>query len=312
MKIFPIIIASVPLMKRLAEEIYRKLRNTFRFLLGNLEGFNPAKDEIQWEQMQPLDQYMLARCAEAVTKVRRSYDAFEFHRAYHALNEFCNAELSAFYLDVLKDRLYTFAPKSTERLSAQTAIWKITEALVRLIAPILSFTADEVWQHLPHVEGREASVHIAHFPEPKDLAPGDTSTLLKDWEYLLSIRTIAMKSLEEQRQQGNIGKGLEARLVFTASLEAGGPILKKYFDALPELFNVSKVEVESINIAPPIEQVRAEPASGIRCNRCWRYTNDVGNDTRWPETCLRCVAALDAIGTTPAEFAVTTPQEQKA
>jgi len=131
--------------------------------------------------------------------VRKSYDAFEFHRAYHALNEFCNAELSAFYLDVLKDRLYTFAPKSTERLSAQTAIWKITEALVRLIAPILSFTADEVWQHLPHVEGREASVHIAHFPVPKDLVPGETSTLLKDWEYLLSIRTIAMKSLEEQR-----------------------------------------------------------------------------------------------------------------
>ncbi len=160
------VIASVPLMKRLAEEIYRKLRNTFRFLLANLDGFEPAKDEQPWDGLEPLDQYMLARTAELVEKVRKAYEAFEFHRVFHALNEFCNSELSAFYLDVLKDRLYTLAPKDTRRLSAQTALWKITEALVRLVAPILSFTADEVWSYMPKVEGRETSVHIAQFPAP--------------------------------------------------------------------------------------------------------------------------------------------------
>ncbi len=160
------VIASVPLMKRLAEEIYRKLRNTFRFLLANLDGFIPAEDEQPWEQMEPLDQYMLARTAELVDKVRKAYEEFEFHRVFHALNEFCNSELSAFYLDVLKDRLYTLAPKDTRRLSAQTALWKITEALVRLVAPILSFTADEVWSYMPYVQGRESSVHIAQFPAP--------------------------------------------------------------------------------------------------------------------------------------------------
>src|SRR6187402_1042895 len=188
------VIASVPLMKRLAEEIYRKLRNTFRFLLGNLDGFVPAEDEVAWNEMQALDQYMLARAAELVKKVRASYDAFEFHRAYHAINEFCNADLSAFYLDVLKDRLYTLAPKSIERRSAQTAIWKITEALVRLTAPVLSFTSDEVWEHMPHVAGRESSVHIALFPKPEDLAPGDTSQILAHWSTLLGLRDKALLS----------------------------------------------------------------------------------------------------------------------
>jgi isoleucyl-tRNA synthetase len=288
------VIASVPLMKRLAEEIYRKLRNTFRFLLGNLDGFVPADDVVAWEEMQPLDQYMLARAAEVVKKVRKNYDDFEFHRAYHAINEFCNAELSAFYLDVLKDRLYTLAPKSVERRSAQTAIWKITEALVRLVAPVLSFTADEVWEHLPSVEGRENSVHIARFPQPEDLAPDDTSRVLTHWAELLSLRDVALLALEGARRDKQIGKALEAKidLTYTSSQKEA---VTHHVEALPELFNTSSVRINSGDIVAAITVA----ADGTKCDRCWRFTHDVGADTRWPSVCARCATALDAIGFEP-------------
>jgi isoleucyl-tRNA synthetase len=148
--------ASENLMQRCAD-LYRKLRNTFRFLLGNLNGFFPAEHRVAESDLLPLDRYMLARTRELTEKVRSWYGAFEFHRVYHAVNEFAIVDLSSFYLDVLKDRMYTFAPTSKERRSAQTVLWQITEALTRLVAPILTFTADEVWEYLPKVEGREAS-----------------------------------------------------------------------------------------------------------------------------------------------------------
>ncbi len=165
------VVASIPLLKRLAEEIYRKLRNTFRFLLGNLFGFDPVKDSLSFDDLQPLDQYMLAKTRELTEKALKWYEDFEFNRIFHAINEFCNADLSALYLDVLKDRMYTFAPTSKERLSAQTALYKITDALVRLVAPILSYTADEVWGYMPKVEGRVGSVHLAEFPAPDEVSP---------------------------------------------------------------------------------------------------------------------------------------------
>lgn len=156
--------ASENLMQRVSDN-YRKLRNTFRFLLGNLHDFDPAANAVHdFAKLEPLDQYILAKLAELDKKIRRAYDDFEFHRAYHALNEFTNSDLSALYLDVLKDRLYTFAPNHPARRSAQTAMWHIAETLTRLVAPILSFTAEEVWQSLPKVDGREASVHLALFP----------------------------------------------------------------------------------------------------------------------------------------------------
>ena len=160
--------ASENLMQRCAD-IYRKLRNTFRFLLGNLNGFDPVRDRVAEADLLPLDRYMLARTRDLTEKIRDWYAAFEFHRVYHAVNEFAIVDLSSFYLDVLKDRMYTFAPTSQARRSAQTVLWQITEALVRLVAPILSFTADEVWEYLPKVEGREASVHLAQFPKPEEI-----------------------------------------------------------------------------------------------------------------------------------------------
>ena len=294
------VIASVPLMKRLAEEIYRKLRNTFRFLLANLDGFVPATDEQPWDELEALDQYMLARTSELVEKVRKSYDAFEFHRVFHALNEFCNSELSAFYLDVLKDRLYTLAPKDSRRLSAQTAVWKITEALVRLVAPILSFTADEVWGYLPPVEGREASVHVALFPAAGDFASG-ADDMLADIAQIRTVREAALKVLETARAEKRIGKALEAKVVVRVQAGAVATALSKYERELPELFGVSQVELDAIDPALGDAPTRVEfaNASGDKCNRCWRYTDDVGNEGRYPDVCARCADALEKIDFAP-------------
>ena len=201
--------ASENLMQRVSDN-YRKLRNTLRFLLGNIHDFDPATNATAFSAMEPLDQYILARLAELTTKIRAAYDDFEFHRAYHALNEFTNTDLSALYLDVLKDRLYTFAPNHPARRSAQTALWRIAETLTRLIAPILSFTADEVWQLLPKVAGRESSVHLALSPSIADIIPGNVKQIEADWEQLLSVRSDVLAKLEGLRAEKIIGKSLEA------------------------------------------------------------------------------------------------------
>ena len=209
--------ASENLMQRCAE-IYRKLRNTFRFLLGNLHGFDPVRDRVPEAELLPLDRYMLARTRELTENILAWYAAFEFHRVYHAVNEFAIVDLSSFYLDVLKDRMYTFAPTSHERRSAQTVLWQITEALVRLVAPILSFTADEVWEYLPAVEGREASVHLAQFPKPEEIFPEDTAEDTgANGRQLLQIRDLALIDLEGARQAKRIGKSLEAEIEISAT-----------------------------------------------------------------------------------------------
>ncbi len=165
----------------------------------------------------PLDRYMLARTRELTENILGWYERFEFHRVYHAVNEFAIVDLSSFYLDVLKDRMYTFAPTSQERRSAQTVLWQITEALVRLVAPILSFTADEVWDYLPAVEGREASVHLAQFPAPAEIFSEDPALLLEEWKQLFAIRDEVFSAIETERKQGNIGKGLDVRVEIAAN-----------------------------------------------------------------------------------------------
>jgi isoleucyl-tRNA synthetase len=287
--------ASENLMQRVADN-YRKLRNTFRFLLGNLHDFDPAQHAVAWEKLEPLDQYMLARARELTTKVLRWYEEFEFHRIYHAVNEFAIVDLSSLYADVLKDRLYTFAPNSPARRAAQTVLWKITEALARLVAPILSFLADEVWQHLPAHATRESSVHLANFPTADELAPAGQEALLADWAQLLTIRETAMRSLEEARQQKHIGKALEAKLTLELPAEPL-KIAQRYEGGLKELLNVSQVEV----VGSSGEEIRAitEAADGAKCTRCWNYRTDIGADPRWSTVCGRCAGALAEIGFPP-------------
>jgi isoleucyl-tRNA synthetase len=311
--------ASENLMQRVSDN-YRKLRNTLRFLLGNLHDFDPATDSVAFSAMQPLDQYILARLAELDAKIRAAYDDFEFHRAYHALNEFTNTDLSALYLDVLKDRLYTFAPNHPGRRSAQTALWRIAEALTRLIAPILSFTADEVWALLPKVAGRESSVHLALFPNIADIVPGNTKQLDDDWEQILTLRDEVLKVLEEARTAKTISnKPSETQIVLgwlNSISEQPNPVFEQYKSILPELFGVAQVEISNAiitegQVAKGAFYVQAKPAAGSKCERCWRFTTDVGDEAKYPTVCLRCADALEAIAFPPYTAPPSNPTEQQ-
>ncbi len=313
--------ASENLMQRVADN-YRKLRNTFRFLLGNLHGFVPAAHQVAYDDLEPLDRYMLARTRDLVEKVTAWYDAVEFHRVYQAVNEFCIVDLSALYLDVLKDRMYTFAPASRARRAAQTVIWRIAEALVRLIAPILSFTADEVWEHLPEVEGREESVHMASFPNGLALSQVSFEEIDRDWKRLFSIRDSVLVNIENKRQQKEIGKSSEIQVAIPAE-PATYALLERYLPALKEFLNVSQVRL--LQLPAPASESASMPgvdsrhgdrdgsrpdvhpqlgiatpilsrANGAKCARCWNYRTDTADYGPWHEVCGRCAEALDAMG----------------
>jgi isoleucyl-tRNA synthetase len=312
--------ASENLMQRCAE-IYRKLRNTFRFLLGNLNGFDPARDRINEAELLPLDRYMLARTRELTENILGWYERFEFHRVYHAVNDFAVIDLSNFYLDVLKDRMYTFAPTSHERRSAQTVLWRIAETLVRLVAPILSFTADEVWEHLPAVEGREKSVHLALFPKPEEIFSEDPAKLLEEWKQIFEVRDGALRELEAARQDKRIGKALEAELEIAASGEQFA-LLQRHAAGLKEIINVSGVNVIDVTESrvpdygvstalgnnPGKESkcdVKVSPASGHKCARCWNFMPEVSNYGIWENVCTRCQEALKEMKIAPPEATVT-------
>jgi isoleucyl-tRNA synthetase len=290
--------ASENLMQRCAD-IYRKLRNTFRFLLGNLHGFDPARDRVPEAELLPLDRYMLARTRELTEKVRDWYTAFEFHRVYHAVNEFAIVDLSSFYLDVLKDRMYTFAPTSHERRSAQTVLWKITETLVRLVAPILSFTSDEVWEYLPTVEGREASVHLAQFPAPSEVFSENPAPLLDEWKHIFSVRDEALRALEDARKDKQIGKGLEAELEIAATGDELD-LLKRHAAGLKEIVNVSGVRVVEASTHDVLE-IGVLPATGHKCARCWNFMPEVADYGIWHNVCTRCHSALKEMGIAPPQ-----------
>jgi isoleucyl-tRNA synthetase len=285
--------ASENLMQRCAD-LYKKLRNTFRFLLGNLHGFDPTQHRVAEADLLPLDRYMLARTRDLAEKILGWYEAFEFHRVYQAVNEFAIVDLSSFYLDMLKDRIYTFAPTSVARRSAQTVLWQITEALVRLVAPILSFTADEVWDYLPKVEGREASVHLALFPKPEEIFSADPLPLLEEWKQIFAVRDSALQLLEAERKAKLIGKGLEAQLKITVSGDLLA-LLKRHRDGLKEILNVSTVTV----IEGADMKIAALAASGHKCARCWNFMPEVSNYGIWQNVCTRCHGALKEMGINP-------------
>ncbi len=279
--------ASENLMGRVADN-YRKLRNTFRFLLGNLAGFMPARDAVDDEELALLDRHMLTRMRGLIERVTDFYEKMEFHRAYHALNEFCIADLSALYLDVLKDRMYTFAPSSVERRSAQTVLWRITEALVRLIAPVLSFTAEEVWGYLPEMDEREPSVHLARLPEVKAF-PEETSG--QAWVAAFLLRDAILLELENARKSKRIGKSLEASVRVTVPHGVLN-IINGHQASFKELFNVSQVDL----IAGDVLAVETLPADGHKCGRCWNYRTDTDTYGPWDQVCGRCADALNAMG----------------
>ncbi|HEV7799152.1 MAG TPA: isoleucine--tRNA ligase [Pyrinomonadaceae bacterium] len=272
-------------------DAYRKIRNTVRYALGNLHGFDPVRDSVPEEQMLELDRWALAELNEVITKARQSYEAYEFHMATRAIYSFCTVTLSARYFDIIKDRLYTSAPRSAARRSAQTALFKITDALARLLAPILVFTADEIWENMPADSARPAFVHLEQLPE--ESGERDDS-LLENWERLFEIRDDVLQSLEEARVGKQIGSSLEARLEISAAGESYD-LLSRYRPELRYLFIVSHVDVMRLDEGDKEVGVRVFPAEGKKCERCWNYSTRVGESTRYPNVCERCVAALAEI-----------------
>ena len=309
---------SKEMLTRLSDS-YRKIRNTFRYCLANLYDFDPATNTVPAAEMMEADQWALARTARLAESCRVAYEKFEFHRAYHAIYNFCTVELSAFYFDILKDRLYTAAPNSPARRSAQTALYRIADALARLAAPILCFTTEEVWGHLLLLRqggdqgaGGSAeltSVHLATFSEAAELS-GELSAerleRLKNWDLLIAVREEVLKKLETARNEKLIGNSLEARVEIAAEGD-WARLLEEYRDSLPMIFLVSQAALAPA--AAPASggtdggsettisglRVAVRRADGRKCERCWNYSARVGESAEFPTLCDRCVGTLQEI-----------------
>jgi isoleucyl-tRNA synthetase len=278
-------------------DAYRKLRNTARYALGNLSGFDAEGDTVAAAELLEIDRWVLAELDDVVAQVREAFEAYEFHMATRAIYGFCTVTLSARYFDIIKDRLYTSAPRSLRRRSAQTALYRIADALARMLAPILVFTADEIWENLPADNARPASVHIAVLPE----ATGERDESLRaNWESLFEIRDEVLQALEEARIAKQIGSSLEARLEIAAAAD-GYDLLVRYRDELRYLFIVSQVDVVRSEEGASGVVVKVLPAEGQKCERCWNYSIRVGESVRYPSVCERCAEALEEIESQPAD-----------
>jgi isoleucyl-tRNA synthetase len=275
-------------------ESYRKIRNTMRYLLANLYDFNPAVDLVDTAQLEEVDRYILARYAEVGLRILRGYDEFDYSTIFQSVNAFTTIDLSAFYADVSKDRLYTFSPRSRERRSAQTAMYLMADGLTRLLAPILSFTADELWRHLPGT--REPSVHVALFPSGVALVPLVDRELLDRWAKLIAVRDAVLAEIEPLRKNKQIGSSLQAKVVVSAT-PAELAVLEPYAKQLPMLFIVSDVELRKAPAdveahAEGVPRVAIERAGGVKCERCWRYVPKVSSEPASAGLCERCQDAL--------------------
>jgi isoleucyl-tRNA synthetase len=294
------VVGSERLMQTVGEN-YRKIRNTFRYILGNVGDFNPETDAIPLDAMEGLDQYMLRQTCGFAADVRTAYEEFAFHKIYHRVNHFCIVDLSAFYFDVLKDRLYISAPKSRGRRSAQTAVWRIGEALVRLLAPIMTFTCEEIWPYLPKIASRTESVHLAQFPAAAEILggaaiPASAAKSDEEWASLRAVRDEVLKALEEARNSKLIGTGLEAQVAITAS-DPMYSLLQRHAGELRYLFIVSAVTLaQGSGNGTSGVHIEVKKADGAKCERCWNYSTHVGEDKTYPTVCERCSAVLKELG----------------
>ena len=289
---------SNEILQRLTEA-YRRIRNTCRYILGNLNDFDPEVDQVPYQQMQELDRLALNRLWELNKRVLKAYENFDFHLVYHNLHNFCVLDLSSFYLDIIKDRLYTSPEKSVARRSGQTAMNEILEVLVRLMAPILSFTADEVWQHMKGKE-RPMSVHADLFVPVSDSYKD--AELTRRWENIIAVRKEMTKALELARKEKEIGHSLDASVTLGLSSELMEK-LSPYQDQLRYIFIVSSVDmVETNEIEDGLKsetipglKIKVSPSSDPKCERCWVHDPTVGDDNNQPTICKRCLKALDEI-----------------
>jgi len=284
---------SPEILTRLSEA-YRRIRNTCRYILGNLSDFEPGRDSVPPSEMPEIDRWALHQLEILKEKVLRAYDDCEFHLLYHAVNSFCTVEMSAFYLDILKDRVYTSRTDSLERRSAQTAMYRVLESIVKLVAPVLSFTADEVWRHMSRQA--EESVHLSGFPLL--LPENRDDALVERWERIIRVRADVSKALEQARVLKVIGHSLDAAVTIAAPPELRA-FLEGYAAQLKSIFIVSKVElVETIDgecheaEGVPGMRIRVTAAPGAKCERCWCYDEEIGKDAEHPTICPKCLAAV--------------------
>lgn len=281
--------ASQEILDRLVEA-YRRIRNTIRFMLGNLGDFEPERDAVEYENLPELEKWILSRFQGLVRRCTKAMDEFQLHVVYHSLHNFCAVDLSSLYLDIRKDCLYTFAPDDPERRAAQTAIYHMLDSMLRLAAPILCHTAEEAWGHLPGSR-EEKSVHLQEWPEPN---PGwESAALEEDFRLLLELREAAHKAMEEKRASKEISSSLEARLRFRLP-NRYRDVIDPRLHFLSTWFIVSGVEVE-YHQDDTIE-VEALRSDGVKCPRCWNFRKDVGSDDRFPELCARCAQVLKRSG----------------
>jgi isoleucyl-tRNA synthetase len=276
---------SQEILERVSEA-YRKIRNTFRYLLSNLYDFNPDTDQVADPDLEPLDRWALQQLSDLTEKVLRAYENFEYHLVYHALYGFCVVQMSSFYLDINKDRLYVSYAAGKKRRAAQTTMFRILNQLVRLTAPIFSFTSEEVWQEMPAFRGKQSSVHLSEFQkEVKDWLGEEEK---KDWERLAEYRDSVLKLLEEARQRKEIGSSLEAEVLCTFA-EDDRQVVERYMGFLPDLFIVSRVQVDF----GPGRKFEVRKTAGEKCLRCWQIKTDVGKNPAYTNVCLRCAGVLD-------------------
>ncbi|TWJ19050.1 isoleucine--tRNA ligase [Geobacter argillaceus] len=287
---------SQEILTRLSEA-YRRIRNTCRYILGNISDFDPAKDSVPFDKMPELDRWALHQLELLKEKVLKSYGEYEFHVLYHAVNGFCTVEMSAFYLDILKDRVYTSRKDSVERKSAQTVMYLILDSLVRLTAPVLSFTSDEVWGYMPGE--REASVHLAQFPALNPEWKDDR--LVERWERIMKVRAEVSKALEQARVAKTIGHSLDAKVTINAAaLEAVQLHEFNENNSLRDVFIVSAVDLTTPIV--PGSGYRSEAVDGLtilvtaapgeKCERCWCYSEELGSESDHPTICPKCTAAV--------------------
>ncbi|EGD48640.1 isoleucyl-tRNA synthetase [Ruminiclostridium papyrosolvens DSM 2782] len=290
---------SKDLLKQLSE-VYRKIRNTARYILGNINGFNPDTDSVDYSELSELDRWALYKMTNLIKKVNEAYSGYEFHMMFHAIHNFCVVDMSNFYLDIIKDRLYTSKPDSKERRAAQTVMYEILQSLVRMLTPVLAFTTEEIWQYMPHrAEDDIESIQLNSWPQVNEMYL-DTQ-LAEKWEKIFELRSDVSKALEIARANKTIGHSLNAKVTLYADGE-NLEFIKSIESDLVTVFIVSAVEIKNLADAPSAAQndeempeikVSVEQAPGDKCERCWMFSEFVGEDEKHPTLCKRCA---DVVG----------------
>jgi isoleucyl-tRNA synthetase len=283
-------------------DAYRKIRNTLRYLLGNLHGFNTDEHVLPYEQLLELDRWILNRLARSIEALDQGYERYDFVQVFKTVYSFCNEDLSSIYLDILKDRLYTCPASSDQRKSAQTVLYYILDALMRVLAPLMPFTAEETWGYAPKARAEQSvgSVHTLAWPvaDKRWISP----EIEEKFKVLLDMRGFVLKALDEQRKAGKIGSGLAAKVVITTASARDYQYFSSFKEQLAPVFIVSQVELKQVPALPAglndyfsQTQVEIYPADGIKCARCWNWRTDVGQFSAHPSLCARCVAVVEQV-----------------